>query len=161
MVFVTRTQTCAIGAEMWKLFTVLLVLAPPLSAQSRTALDGDRSRILSLENAWNQAIDAQDTTALKMLLGADLVYVDFDGRLMDSAAYLASVQSKAKHPERIVSESMDVHLYGAVAVVNGVYRETGTKRGKPYALRERFTDTWLRQSDRWVCVASQSTLASR
>jgi ketosteroid isomerase-like protein len=146
---------------MWKLFTVLLVLASPLSAQSRTALDADRNRILSLENAWNQAVHAQDTTALKMLLGAELVYVDFDGRLMDNAAYLASVRSEAKHPERIVSESMDVHLYGAVAVVNGVYRETGTRSGKPYALRERFTDTWLRQNDRWVCVASQSTLASQ
>jgi ketosteroid isomerase-like protein len=146
---------------MWKLFTVLLVLAPGLSAQS--ALDRDRSRILSLENAWNQAVQAQDTTALKMLLSADLVYVDFDGRLMDNAAYLASVQSPAKHPEQIVNESMEVHLYAVVAVVNGVYRETGTnmKSGKPYALRERFTDTWVRQNDRWVCVASQSTLASQ
>jgi ketosteroid isomerase-like protein len=146
---------------MWKLLTVLLVLAPRLSAQS--APDGDRSRILSLENAWNQAIQTQDTTALKMLLSADLVYVDVDGRLMDIAAYLASVQSQAKHPEQIVSESMDVHLYAVVAVVNGVYRETGTtmKSGKPYALRERFTDTWVRQKDRWVCVASQSTLASQ
>jgi ketosteroid isomerase-like protein len=146
---------------MWKFLAVLLVLAPQLTAQARTALDGDRSRILSLENAWNQAVHQKDTSALKMLLSQDLVYVDFDGKLMDSAAYLASVQSQAMHPERIVSESMNVHLYGAVAVVSGVYRESGIKSGKSYTLRERFTDTWVRQNESWVCVASQSTLASQ
>jgi len=62
-------------------------------------------------------------------------------KLMDKASYLASVRRNAA-TERIVSESMNVHLYGAVAVVNGVYRENGAKNGKPYTLRERFTDTW-------------------
>ena len=146
---------------MWKLFAVLLVLAPQLTAQATTALDGERNRILSLENAWNQAVHQKDAAALKMLLSSDLVYVDFDGKLMDSTAYLASVKSQAIHPERIASESMNVHLYGAVAVVNGMYRESGTKNGKSYTLRERFTDTWIRQNDSWVCVASQSTLASQ
>lgn len=83
-----------------------------------------------------------------MLLSADSVYVEFDGRRMNNAAHLASLQSQAKHPERIGSESMDVDLYGVVAVVNGVYRETGTKSGQPYTLRERFVDTCVRQNDR-------------
>jgi hypothetical protein len=77
---------------------------------------------------------------------------------MDKAEYLASVQAPSLHPERIVNESMKVHIYGAVAVVNGVCRESGVRDGKPYAFRERFTDTWIRRSESWVCVASQSTL---
>jgi len=93
-----------------------------------------------------------------MLIGAELVYVDYDGKLMDRATYLASVQSPESHPARIVSEAMNVHIYGAVGVVNGVYRENGTKKGKPYSLRERFTDTWIRHAESWVCVASHSTL---
>jgi hypothetical protein len=96
-----------------------------------------------------------------MLLGGELVYVDFDGKLMDEAAYVASVRSQALHPERIVSESMNLHIYGAVAVVTGVYRESGETNREPYRLRERFTDTWIRQNDSWLCVASQSTLAGR
>jgi hypothetical protein len=55
---------------------------------------------------------------------------------------------------------MNVNLYEGVAVVNGIYRESGEKNGKPYMLRERFTDTWLRREDKWICVASQSTLIS-
>lgn len=144
---------------MWRLVTVFLFLltAPQLGAQSARP-DSDEGRILSLENAWNQATQQKDEAALKLLLGSELVYVEYDGTIMDRAAYLASVQSASSHAARIVSESMKVRLYGVVALVNGVYRENGMKNGKSYSLRERFTDTWVRQSGGWVCVASQATL---
>jgi hypothetical protein len=60
---------------------------------------------------------------------ADLIYVDYDGTLMNKAEYLASVQSLALHPVRIVNESMNLHFYGMVAVVTGVCRENGVKNG--------------------------------
>ncbi len=144
---------------MWKLFPFLLLVAfPRSSAQTAAQPDAGQNRILALENAWNQAVQQKDTVALDMLLGTELVYVDYDGKLMDKATYLASVQSSALHPTRIVSEFMKVHLYGTAAVVSGEYRENGLRDGKPYLLRERFTDTWVRGSDRWACVASHSTL---
>lgn len=148
---------------MWKLFPVLLVLlaAPQFSAQSPVQPDPEQARILTMENAWNQAVQQKDTAALKMLLAPELIYVDYDGSLMNKAEYLASVQAPSLHPVRIVNDSMNVHLYGAVAVVNGTCRESGVKNGKPYAYHERFTDTWIRRSDTWVCVASQSTLIPR
>jgi ketosteroid isomerase-like protein len=145
---------------MPKLVYVLLVLlaASRLGAQSGAQPDSEEARILSLENAWNQAVQQKDAPALKMLLASDLIYVEYDGTLMSKAEYLTSVRSPSVRPVRIVNESMTVHLYGAVAVVSGVCRESGVKNGKHYALRERFTDTWIRRSDTWVCVASQSTL---
>jgi ketosteroid isomerase-like protein len=65
------------------------------------------------------------------------------------------------HAEHIGNESMSVHLYGQIAVVIGVYREAGTESGKPYSRRGRFTDTWVRRSGSWLCVATQSTLIAR
>jgi hypothetical protein len=65
------------------------------------------------------------------------------------------------NPVRIVNESTTVRFYGTVAVVNGTCRESGVKKGKPYALRERFTDTWVRRSGGWICVSSESTLMAR
>jgi ketosteroid isomerase-like protein len=136
------------------------MLATMLFNTQSAGLEADKRRILSLENAWNQAVHQKDVRALNMLLGGDLVSVNFDGKLMDKAAYLASVQSETLQPDRIVSESMNVHLYGAVVVVNGVYRENGVKNKKAYVLRDRFTDTWIRQRESWVCVASHSTLTN-
>jgi ketosteroid isomerase-like protein len=137
---------------------LLLLAAPAFDAQIADRPDTDEGRIVSLENAWNQATRQKDEAALKLLLAPDLVYVEYDGTLMDRAAYLASVRSPSLQPTRIVSESMKAHIYGSVAVVNGVYRESGLKNGEPYTIRERFIDTWLRQSSGWICVASQATL---
>jgi ketosteroid isomerase-like protein len=118
----------------------------------------EQVRVLALENAWNQAIQQKDRAALDMLMGPELVYVDYDGKLMGKADYIASVKSSPLHPARVLNEFMNINLYGNVAVVNGVYRENGQKNGKPYILRERFTDTWVRRDDNWICVASESTL---
>jgi ketosteroid isomerase-like protein len=144
---------------MWKpcTFLILLSMALRLCAQGALSSDTGQGRILALENAWDQAVRQKDTAALEMLLAPDLIYVDYDGKLMDKTQYLASVQAPAMRPTRVVSESINVHLYGAAAVVSGVYRETGVTNGKPYALRERFMDTWVRSKESWVCVASQST----
>jgi ketosteroid isomerase-like protein len=145
------------------LFVVLLVLAVPrFNAQSTQQPDAEQGRILSLENSWNQAVQQKDADAIKILLGPELVYVDYDGKLMDKTEYLSSVRAQPQlHPGRIVNEWMNVHLYDAVAVVNGVYREEGAKNGKAYVLRERFTDTWIRKGGSWMCVASHSTLISQ
>jgi hypothetical protein len=80
---------------------------------------------------------------------------------MNKAEYLSSVQSPMLRPQRVVNESVNVRLYGAAAVVTGVYRENGEKDGKPYVLRERFTDTWVRRGASWMCVASDSTLINQ
>jgi ketosteroid isomerase-like protein len=143
------------------LLFLLLLATSQLHAQDRMQSAADQGRLLTLENAWNQAIQQKDAVALNMLLGSDLVYVDYDGSLMGKAEYLASVHVPSLHPERIVNEAMSVHLYGTVAVVSGVCRENGIRKGKPYSVRMRFTDTWIRRGESWICVASHSTLTSQ
>jgi ketosteroid isomerase-like protein len=137
---------------------LLFAAAVLVVAQDKSGADGERTRILALENAWNQAEEHKDAKALDALLASTLVYVDYDGTLMDKAQFMASVKAPALHPEQIVNESMTANVYGDSAVVTGVYREKGVKQGKPYLRHGRFTDTWIRQNGIWVCVASQSTL---
>jgi Domain of unknown function (DUF4440) len=119
-----------------------------------TRIDHDQARILNLENAWNRSAQTKDTAGLDMLLAPELVYVGIGGKLMSKSECLASVQSPSDHPTRVVSESMKGHVFGAAAIVDGVYRETGTKKGKPYTLRASFIDMWVRHRDSWVCIAS-------
>ncbi len=140
---------------------LLLLTAPRAYTQGTGPGQADESRILTLELAWNQAVQARDSKALEMLIAPEMVYVEIDGTLMNRAEYLARVTSRSVHAEQIQCESMTVHLYGPIAVVSGVYRESGAKDGKPYAHRERFTDTWVLKGGNWLCVASQSTLIPR
>jgi ketosteroid isomerase-like protein len=143
---------------MRRRLTAYQVLAAfQVGAQGEGKIAGDQNHIVALENAWNQPVHAKDTIALKLLLAPELVYVDYDGKVMDKNQYLASVQSPTPQPARIVSEGMNVQLYGAVAMVHGVYRESGSRNGKPYTLRERFTDAWIRRDGTWMCFSSHST----
>jgi ketosteroid isomerase-like protein len=137
---------------------LFLIVSVPLIGQEAANADSQRSKILALENAWNQAETNKDAKALDGLLASTLVYIDYDGSLMDKAKFMASVKAPSLHPEQIVNESMTAYMYGDSAVVSGIYREKGVRNGKPYSRRGRFTDTWINQSGTWVCAASQSTV---
>lgn len=139
---------------------LLLAMSLPVAAQSTTA-DPDQARILALETAWNRAEEQKDAKALDGLLDSRLLYVDYDGSLMNKAQFLDSVKAPSLHPEQIVNESMTAQMYGTTATVTGVYREKGKVAGKPYLRRGRFIDTWINQNGTWRCVTSQSTLISR
>jgi ketosteroid isomerase-like protein len=139
---------------------LFLFLSIPLAGQEAANADSQRTKILALENAWNRAEQNKDAKALDGLLASTLVYIDYDGTLMDKAKFMASVRAPSLHPEQIVNESMTAYVYGDSAVVTGIYREKGVRNGKPYSRRGRFTDTWVNQSGTWVCASSQSTLIS-
>src|SRR5579862_2125518 len=131
-----------------KLAACALLLSASLITVGQNAPDADseRTKILALENAWNQAEEHKDVKALDGLLASSLVYIDYDGTAMDKAQFIASVKAPSLHPEQIVNESMTAYVYRDSAVVTGVYREKGVNKGKPYLRRGRFTDTWVKQN---------------
>jgi ketosteroid isomerase-like protein len=49
---------------------------------------------------------------------------------------------------------MEIHVYGATAVVFSRLHEKGFMNGKPYELNGRFMWTWIKGSGGWVCVAA-------
>lgn len=150
-----------VAMRVFTCFLLVLWLNPVLAAQEPKRANAAQTRILALENAWNLAEEHKDVNALDSLLDSTLVYIDYDGSIMDKAQFIASIKAPALHPEQIVNESMTAHVYGDSAVVTGVYREKGERGGKPYLRRGRFTDTWEFVNETWVCVASQSTLIAK
>src|SRR5215813_4104214 len=146
---------------MKKLFGILLaalaVCAAP-GAQNKPAPSGDEIQIRQLERAWNEAEARHDPAAVTNIVADTLVYIDFDGSIMNKAEYIQDVTKTSYQADHLYDEGFTVTVYGNAAVVNGIYRETGTSKGKSYVHRVRFTDTWIKQSSVWHCVASQSTL---
>jgi hypothetical protein len=142
-------------------FVLALVTCPPALAQSKAAVDPEQTRILALETAWNRAEEQKDAKALDTLLASSLLYIDYDGTLMNKAQFLESVKAPSLHPEQIVNETVTAQMYGNIAIVSGVYREKGKSAGKAYLRRGRFIDTWINLNGTWQCVTSQSTLIGR
>ena len=137
---------------------LLILSALALARGHSQEMSDEEGRVLALETAWNHAEQSKDVRALDQLLSPQLVYVDYDGTLMTKQEFLAEAKSEGLAPEQIVNEQQTAHIFGNCAVVNGIYREKGINKGKPYTRRGRFTDTWVKTNDSWQCVASQSTL---
>jgi hypothetical protein len=134
-----------------------IALAPSSSSQDKAG-SADEITIRQLERAWNQAEAKQETGSLNTLLADSLAYTDYDGSFMNKAEYMKWVVEPDQKADHLFDEGMSVQVYGNAAVVHGIYRESGTNKGKPYVIRSRYTDTWIRRAGVWQCVASHSTL---
>ena len=50
-------------------------------------------------------------------------------------------------------DDVKVEMYSTTAIVTGSYHTRGTYGSKPYEHFGRFTDTWVSQDGKWLCVA--------
>jgi ketosteroid isomerase-like protein len=143
---------------MRRLFIPILLLSslalPLNSAQS----EGDETKIIALENLWNQMQIAHDADAMEKMLDADFILTDYDGSVLTKGQFLASIRDKSNQLTSEVSQDMKLHRHGDTVVVIGATHEKGTAKGKPYEHHGRFTDTWIKHDTQWLCIASQLSL---
>jgi ketosteroid isomerase-like protein len=143
-------------------FLLLLVLAVVAAAQDKARSSAeDKSMILALENAWNQAELHHDAAAVDAILADTFISVDHHGQLQNKSQYMAGLKDTTFNPEQISNTETSVYIYGNTAVVTSAYRTKGTDNGKPFVHHGRFTDTWINLNGKWECVADQETLISK
>ncbi len=138
--------------------SVALLFTAVLFAQEKSTASNDEIQVRQLERAWNQAEAHHDAAAVTAIVADTLTYIDFDGSIMNKPEYIRDVTKTAYQADHLYDEGLNVVIYGNAAVVTGIYRETGTNKGKSYVHRVRFTDTWIKQNGVWRCAASQNTL---
>jgi ketosteroid isomerase-like protein len=143
------------------LMGVIMVCATAACAWGQADPESTKSKIVALEQSWNQAYKSGDTKALDALLDDGIVLVNDDGSVQSKEEFLASVKSSTPQAtvqqQQVAPESFSVHLFGNVAIATGVMRVKGVEAGKPYIRRERFVDTWLQKKGTWVCVGTNAT----
>ena len=121
----------------------------------------DESKIIALENLWNQTQIAHDADAMGKMLDDDFVFTDYDGSLMNKAQFLASIRDKSNQLSIEVSTEMKLHRHGDTVIVTGATHERGSLKGKPYEHYGRFTDTWIKHGSEWLCLSSQLGLIAK
>lgn len=122
--------------------------------------DAIKSKIVALEQLWNQAYKSGDTKALDSILDEGIVLVNDDGSVQTKGEFLATVKAPSKgtvQQQQVSPESFSVHVYGNVAIATGVMRVKGEDGGRSYSRRERFVDTWVLKRGNWVCVGTDAT----
>jgi len=143
---------------MPRLFILLLLFSSLALPQTFAQSEGDESKIIALENLWNQMQVAHDADAMSKMLDPEFVLTDYDGSIMNKAQLLASIRDTSNQLTTEVSEAMKLFRHGDTVVVIGATHEKGTLKGKPYQHNGRFTDTWIKRDAQWLCVASHLAL---
>ena len=143
------------------IFLVFVSVTASWAVAQADAEASTKSKVAALEQVWNQAYKSGDTTALASILDDAIVLVNDDGSVQTKEEFLTSVKMLVSQPraqqQQVAPESLNVHLFGDVAIATGVMRVKGVERGKSYTRRERFVDTWLKKGANWVCIGTEAT----
>ena len=140
---------------------VYLALACLLLSQTVARAQGDETKIIALENLWNQMQVNHDADAMGSMLDNDFVLTDYDGTVYSKGQFLATIRDKSTQLTVEVSENMKLYRHGDTVIVTGATREKGTEKGKPFSHTGRFTDTWIKKDGQWLCIASQLSLIGK
>lgn len=144
--------------KFFAIATIAAVLFSGAPFPQAKSTSSDEIQIKQLERAWNQAEAQQEVKEVSSMLADTLAYTDYGGSFMNKSEYLKWVAVPEQKADHLYDEGLNVQVYGDAAVATGIYRETGKNKGKPYSVRSRYTDTWIKRGGVWLCVASHSTL---
>ena len=139
-------------------------LLATLCAFAQTSKDGlstDAAKLVALERMWNQAQVVRDPAAIASMIGDKFVNTEWDGEVSDRGKFLSDFADPKFQPTIMSIQDVKVEMYSTTAVVTGVYHTKGTYGAKPYEHFGRFTDTWIFQDGKWLCVASHTSLMKK
>lgn len=136
------------------LAVALISLGPAANFAEPPQKSDAASRILALENKWNEAYKSGDVATLNSLLADDFIITVEDGSTFSKAGYIAHLGDPDN--KVLISEMSDLkaRIHGDTAVVTGAYHEKGISNGKPYEFHDRLTDVWMMMGSRWQVIAS-------
>ena len=144
------------------LLSVLITLTATAQAKSpskpprMSSFEATTSTVTKLEDSWAMALVRRDRSTFERLLAPKFVYTE-DTTTADRATVLHDMFGTDIVTEAH-NDSMQVHIFGNVAVVTGWLTVKGHTRGVPFEHRYRFTDTWMPRSGSWQIVAAHDYL---
>src|SRR3954468_19342775 len=99
-------------------FLSMLLCTATICTHAQETEAAVKSKVIALEQLWNQAYKSGDTKALDSILDDGIVLVKDDGSVQSKKEFLASVKSTpqpAAQQQQVTPESLSVHVYGNVA----------------------------------------------
>ncbi|HUM03972.1 MAG TPA: nuclear transport factor 2 family protein [Terriglobales bacterium] len=148
---------------LWRCAWFLMLTCGLIAEGQAQANDvhAEKSKIIALENAWNQAQIHRDGEALNRLVADTFIYTDWDGTLLSKAQFISDSKDPSVETTLVANDDVQVYFYPGVAVVTGAYHARGKNKGKPFDHYGRFTDTWISLAGQWQCVASHTNLTRK
>src|SRR4051812_20376636 len=137
---------------------VLLAISSLAAAQmengSRPPDTSVREAIRKLDDERIQAQVHADAVALDRLYADDFIGVGPSGTVRTKPQVIADFTSGSLKFQSIITDDVQVRVYGNTAVETGLSMMKGEDKGKTVPEDTRFTRVWVKQQGRWLLVAN-------
>jgi ketosteroid isomerase-like protein len=132
---------------------------PSTGAAASTSTGSAEQDLLKLEREWLDAYIKRDAAALERIEADEFSITYPTGEVLTRAQELANLKANgaANASLKFDTEGTKVRLYGDTAVLTGTFIQRSTDKGVEMAVRQRYTDVWVKRNGRWQVAASQLT----
>jgi len=146
----------------WRYLGILLmgtlaVLAITSRVTSSAPASVEADSVRALETARGQALVHADTAAISRMTADDFVEITRLGTLRTKADNMRDLASGALKLTSVKYDSVNVRVYGNVAILRGIADNVGTMRGFPFTGKIWYTRIFVKREGRWQAVAMQHT----
>ena len=110
--------------------------------------------LIKLEVGWADAFLKADVAFYDRILADDYMDTDEAGKVWTKAQDIEDLKSGDLKCTSSINDEFKVRVYGNAAVVTGRLTMKAQYKGKDISGQYRWTDTWVKRSGRWQCVAT-------
>ncbi len=110
--------------------------------------------LIKLEDGCNDAYVKVDVAFLDRILADDYTDTDQNGIVSTKTQDIADLKSGDFKLTSCVCDDYKVRVYGNAAVVTARLTMKAQYKGQDVSGAYRLTDTWVKRSGRWQCVAT-------
>jgi ketosteroid isomerase-like protein len=139
----------------------LLLSVCTLAQNGTSEVSAQEAKLVVLERLWNDAQVHRDSHAIQALIADRFINTEYDGEVSEREKFLADIKDPEFKPSAMNIRDVKVNVFRDTAIVTGIYHTKGTYADKPYEHTGRFTDTWIFEEGKWLCVASHTSLLKK
>jgi ketosteroid isomerase-like protein len=140
---------------MTRTVVLFVVSACLLAAQNKgSAAEQD---VMRIEKEMLAAVLKGDAGPSERYLAENYVFTGPDGLSMGKAQSIQDLKSGYLKLQAASLDDTKVHVYGDTAIVTYSSNDKGTYKGKDISGKTRWTDVFVKQSGRWMIVASHGS----
>jgi hypothetical protein len=128
--------------------------------ETSTAVQGDiATQLEQIEHKWAEAEVKHDPAMIAPYLDDTMVQTNPDGSVSPRTEVLEAIGKGDPTLTAVDLADMKTQSYGDAAVIMGRYTERRESGSKHTMTAGRFTDTYVKRSGKWKCVASHDSVA--
>lgn len=140
-------------------YTTMVIPRKQFTINSNSTEMDDREKLSKLNALFIKNFIAQDTVTHNEIIHKDFVCIEGNGKIANRIEYMQAWANDYQNGKFIAFAITDEHIriFGNMALVRAKSVFTRLQNGKEVSGTSLYTDTYIKENDRWWCVQAQIT----